>query len=127
MGSSRKGSNSERELVKMFLDVGWQALRIAGSGRMNLAPDLLAGHPGKLLVIECKSSKKPAIYVNHEEVLNVIEYANKFGGEPWYAFRFNRFAWKFVPAQSMLACNKAVPDAGIEFGVLILKHQKTMQ
>ena len=125
--SGQKGSRTERELLHMFIDAGWGGIRIAGSGKTENAPDIIAGHPGKLLVIECKSSKKPAIYVNHEEVLNVIEYANKFGGEPWYAFRFNRLPWKFVPAHSMLACNKAVPDSGIEFGVLILKHQKTMQ
>lgn len=124
--SGQKGSRTERELLHKFIEAGWGAIRIAGSGKTENAPDILAGHPGKLLVIECKSSKKPAIYVNREEVLNVIEYANQFGGEPWYAFRFNNCPWKFVPAQSMLACNKAVRESGVEFGIVILKHQKTM-
>ena len=77
MITSRKGSNAERELLKMFLESNWGAIRIAGSGHTANAPDILAGHPGKLLVIECKSSKQPAIYVKQQEVMHVIEYANK--------------------------------------------------
>jgi Holliday junction resolvase len=125
--SGQKGSRTERELLHMFIESGWGAIRIAGSGKTENAPDLIAGHPGKLLVIECKSSGKPAIYVNREEVMNVIDYANKFGGEPWYAFRFDRCPWKFVPAQSLLAINKATPGAGIDFDVVILKHKKTCE
>ena len=126
MLAGRKGSNAERELLKMFLDANWGSRRIAGSGHMENAPDILAGHPGKLLSIECKSSKKPAIYVNSQEVLNVLEYANKFGGEPWYAFRFNHKPWVFVPAHELLQNNKAVPESGIKFEMLILKDRKTM-
>lgn len=126
MASGRKGSNAERELLRMFLEASWGSIRIAGSGHTANAPDLIAGHPGKLLVIECKSSKKPAIYVNSQEVLNVLEYANKFGGEPWYAFRFDRMPWRFIPAHELLSCSKAVPDSGIKFDMLILKDRKTM-
>lgn len=117
--NARKGSNSERELVKMFLGAEWQALRIAGSGRMNLAPDIIAGTKGRLLVIECKSSKKSAIYINHEETKNVIGYAAKFGGESWYGFRFNHKEWIFIEAQKVLGINKAVPDSGLSFKELI--------
>ena len=126
MVTSRKGSNAERELLKMFHDSGWGAIRIAGSGHTANAPDLIAGHPGKLLIIECKSSKKPAVYVKTDEILKVIEYANKFGGEPWYAFRFNRMPWKFMPAHSLLGNTKMIPDSGIKFEILILKDKKTM-
>jgi Holliday junction resolvase len=128
MNSSRKGSNSERELVKLFLGLGWQALRIAGSGKMNLAPDILAGNKGRLLVIECKSSKKPAIYIDHEETGNVIGYAEKFGGEPWYGFRFNYCDWKFIEAKTVLTKKKILPCEGISFKGLtsdIISNSKT--
>ena len=117
--NSRKGSNSERELVKIFLGIGWQALRIAGSGRMNLAPDIIAGTKGRLLVIECKSSGKPAIYINHEETMNVVGYASKFGAEAWYGFRFNHCKWRFVKAEQVLGKKKACPNEGISFKELI--------
>jgi len=119
MSSSRKGSNSERELVKMFLNLDWQALRIAGSGRMNLAPDIIAGTKGRLLIIECKSSKKPAIYINREEAKNVVEYAKKFGGESWYGSRFNYQDWRFIKAEKILEKNKVSCGEGISFNELI--------
>lgn len=116
----------ERELVKMFLDSGWQALRIAGSGKMNLAPDVLAGRPGQLLIIECKSTKKKALYIDKTEILNVINYAAKIGGEPWYGARFDRMDWKFVPAQNLLENHKISPEQGIDFEMLKLKDKKTI-
>ena len=117
--NARKGSNSERELVKMFLGIGWQASRIAGSGKMNLAPDIIAGTKGRLLVIECKSSGGPLIYINHEEAANLIEYAAKFGAEAWYGFRFNHCEWGFVRAEQVLGKNKAYPNEGISLKGLI--------
>ena len=122
----RKGANMERELVKMFLDSGWQALRIAGSGKMNLAPDIIAGRPGQLLIIECKSTKKKALYIDSREIVNVINYAAKFGGEPWYGARFDRMDWKFIPAQDLLDNHKIVPEQGIDFEMIKLKEKKTI-
>lgn len=119
MSSSSKGSNSERELVKLFLSQGWQALRIAGSGKMNFAPDIIAGTKGRLLVIECKSSKKQAIYIDKEEAKNLLNYAEKLGGEPWYGFRFNRCGWYFLKANIVLQKNKVLPTEGISFKELL--------
>ena len=119
MAISRKGANSERELVKIFKGLKWGCVRIAGSGKMDKAPDIIAGTKGRLLIIECKSSKKDFIYVKTEEVLGVIDYAEKFGGEPWYAFRFNHHPWKFVPAHTLLKFNKVTPQTGLYFEDLI--------
>jgi len=122
----RKGANMERELVKMFKEKGWGAIRISGSGKMDSAPDIIAGHPGQLLIIECKSSKRDVIYIKHEEVLNVISYATKFGGEPWYGIRFNNFPWRFLPAQELLTNTKIIKGQGIDFEILTLKDKKTI-
>jgi Holliday junction resolvase len=111
----RKGARTERELVQMLKKANFGAIRIAGSGKMDNAPDILAGEPDRLLIIECKSSKKSRIYVSAVEVKNVISYAQKFGGEPWYAFRFNHKEWKFVPASELLNNTKVSPDSGITF------------
>jgi Holliday junction resolvase len=117
----RKGARTERELVQMLKEIGIGAIRIAGSGKMDNAPDIIAGKPGRLFIIECKSSKKPHIYVSAAEVRNVISYAHKFGGEPWYAFRFNYKPWKFVPAAELLKHTKASPDSGITFEAFLGK------
>ena len=123
---TNKGANAERELVKMFLDIGWQSLRIAGSGQMDNAPDVLAGRPRQLFVIECKSTSKEQIYLKKEEVLNVLEFGAKLGAEPWYGFRFNYCEWKFIPAQELLQNTKIEKNQGIDFEKLVLKHKKTM-
>ncbi len=122
----RKGANAERELLKMFLDVGWQSARIAGSGQMDNAPDIIAGRPRQLLVIECKSSSKDKIYLKSEEILNVIEFGSKMGAEPWYGFRFNYCSWRFIPAQDLIGKTKVEKNQGIDFDKLILKDKKTM-
>ena len=122
----RKGANMERELVKMFKEIGWGAIRISGSGIMDKAPDISAGRPRQLLVIERKSSKKDVIYIKPEEVLNVISYSVKFGGEPWYGFRFNNHPWRFVLAQELLQNTKIVKKQGIDFEMLTLKDRKTI-
>jgi Holliday junction resolvase len=115
MSSHSKGANAERELVRLLKHAGFGAIRIAGSGKMDLAPDIIAGKPGRLLIIECKSSKQSAIYMNAIEVQNVISYAEKFGGEAWYGFRFNNKKWFFVPANELAERKKVVADSGISF------------
>ncbi len=122
----RKGANMERELVKMFKEIGWGAIRISGSGKMDKAPDIIAGRPRQLLIIECKSSKKEVIYIKSEEILNVISYAAKFGGEPWYGIRFNNTPWRFIPAQELLSNTKVTRGQGIDFEMLTLKDRKTI-
>ena len=126
MANINKGANAERKLLKRFLAIDWGGVRIAGSGKMNKAPDLILGHPGRLFIVECKTSRKSAVYIDRQEILNVIDYANKFGGEPWYAVRFTRMPWKFIPATTLLADNKVTPDFGIEFDMFVLKDRKTM-
>jgi len=126
MKNLAKGANAERQLLKKFLEMNWGGIRIAGSGQMQNAPDLLVGHPGRLFLIECKTCKKDARYLDRQEILNVIDYANKFGGEPWYAVKFNRLSWKFIPATTLLADNKITPEFGILFENFILKDRKTM-
>ena len=121
MRTHAKGAKNERELVKMLKEAGLGTVRIAGSGKMDKAPDIISGKPGRLLILECKSSKKPAIYVNPEEAKTVLEYAKKFGGEAWYAFRFSRTEWKFVPALTFLQNSKVTPNHGISFSKFIQK------
>ena len=126
MRNLAKGANAERQLLKKFMELGWGGVRIAGSGQMQNAPDLLVGCPGRLFLIECKTSKKDVRYLDKQEILNVIDYANKFGGDPWYAVKFNRMQWKFIPALSLLSDSRVTPEHGIAFDIFVLKDKKTM-
>ncbi len=93
-----KGSRTERELVHLFNDSGlWAAIRIAGSGlTKDPNPDVLAGNTKRYLAIECKSLKGNTKYLEEEEIKQIINFALKFGAEPWIGIRFNNQGWYFL-------------------------------
>ncbi|MBM3199514.1 Holliday junction resolvase [Candidatus Woesearchaeota archaeon] len=97
--SKRKGSNAERELVHMFQDKGWGAMRAAGSGSTTLpSPDIIAGNRDnkRYLVIECKSIKNDAQYFPEDEIQQLRTFSSMFGAEPWIGIRFDFLKWFFV-------------------------------
>ena len=104
-----KGSTFERDLVHKFWEAGWGASRIAGSGSTKLpAPDLIAGKPGRLIVIEAKASADKKKYLTAEEVDQLVLLAKALGAEPWIAVKFNGRGIKFCPANSAKRTEKSV-------------------
>lgn len=107
MSQKEKGSNAERELIHLFWANGWTACRVAGSGSMHYpAPDIIAGIQNRKLAIECKSGKNSAIYLEKQEVAELISYANSFGAEPLIAVRFFRTDWFFLEPKELEETNK---------------------
>ncbi len=97
MSSKKKGSRTERELFHMFYDAGWQPCRLAGSGSTPLpATDIIAGNAGRVLAVECKSSKNDKKYIEEEKIEQLKEFSEKFGAEPWIGIRFNNMNWFFL-------------------------------
>ncbi|HLC32131.1 MAG TPA: Holliday junction resolvase Hjc [Candidatus Nanoarchaeia archaeon] len=93
-----KGSKAERELLGLFTEYGWRAVRVAGSGVNDNSPcDLLAGKLGKKgFVVEAKSSKKPIIYITKQQIEDFVLFANTIGLQPVIAARFNYEGWLFI-------------------------------
>jgi len=97
-----KGSRTERELFHKFWDSGLSAVRVAGSGSTPLpAPDLLASNSSRVFAIECKALKSSKKYFKEGEIEQLIEFATKFGAEPWVAMKFNNKGWFFVHASQV--------------------------
>jgi len=98
MGNKEKGANAERELLKMFCENNWRAVRVAGSGLMDDSPcDLLAGKSGeKKICIECKTSKKTSKYISKKQIEDFLIFSEIFGLKPVLAVRFNREGWFFL-------------------------------
>ncbi len=98
MSNKSKGANVERQLVKLFTDHGWRALRVAGSGMNDDSPcDLIAGKAGKKgYAIEVKSSKKTNIYITKEQIEDFILFATMIGLQPALALRFSHQGWLFI-------------------------------
>jgi len=98
MSNKTKGSNAERELVKIFTGEGWRALRVAGSGVNDDSPcDIIIGKVGRrACAIEAKSSKKDRIYITKAQIEDFILFSNMLGFQPVIAVRFNYEGWLFI-------------------------------
>src|SRR3989344_4245255 len=103
MSNKSKGANVERELVKLFTENGWRALRKSGSG----------GY-----AIEVKSSKKDRIYITKSQIEDFMLFANMMGLQPVLAARFNRQGWIFLLPSFL-------EDSG-KFWVLTLSNATSM-
>ncbi len=89
---SKKGTNTERQVVKLFEQKGYAATRIPASGGATKSdrPDILCGNGHDIYAIEVKSSKKDTIYIRKEQIHELIRFAYKFGAKPLICVKFNR-------------------------------------
>jgi holliday junction resolvase Hjr len=103
MGLKQKGANAERELVHRFWKSdSWVAHRIAGSGSSKYpSPDIIASNNLRRLAIECKATKKTAVYIPKEEIEALRAFARMFGAEGWVAVRFARKDWYFLTLEDL--------------------------
>jgi len=100
--SKRKGSNAERDLIKLFWSIGWAAVRVAGSGSMHFpSPDLLVGNKIRRLAIEAKITKENKKYFSKEEVKQLLVFSSFYGAESWLAIKFPNKNWAFVNPEDL--------------------------
>lgn len=122
MSNKSKGSNAERELVRMFTEQGWRALRVAGSGVNDDSPcDIIAGKVGKGgYAIEAKSSKSNRIYITKSQIEDFILFSQMIGLQPALAIRFNYQGWLFLKPSFL-------EDSGKQWVVSLQNAQKNGQ
>ena len=98
-----KGSKAERDLVKMFTEHSWRAVRVAGSGVGDESPcDLIAAKINrKGFAVEAKSSKKSSIYITKSQIHDFILFSQIIGLKPVIAARFNYEGWLFLDPKEL--------------------------
>ena len=97
MANKSKGSNNERELLRLFTENNWRGVRVAGSGIGDESPcDLIVGKKGKKLGIEAKSTKKTTQYISKSQMSDFIVFCNIMGLTPVIAIKFFREGWLFL-------------------------------
>ena len=97
MANKHKGSNAERELLKMFTESAWRAARVAGSGVNDDSPcDLIAGKIGRKLAVECKTTRKPIQYISKQQMEDFLIFSEIMGLTPVIAVKFLREGWLFL-------------------------------
>ena len=102
MSNKAKGSRVERELVEIFTENNWRAVRVAGSGVKDESPcDIITAKIGKRgYVVEAKSSKKNSIYIKKEQIEDFVKFSLMTGLSAVIAVRFNYEGWLFItPSQ----------------------------
>jgi len=127
MSLKSRGTNGERDLVHKFWEVGWACFRAAGSGSTSFpSPDLIAGNNLRKLAIEAKITTESRKYFTAKEILELKDFSEKFGAEPWVAIRFFRKPWKFLPIEDLVqskgsfcATQEVVERRGFSFEELI--------
>lgn len=97
-----KGTRGERELIKIFNESGWSAIRAAGSGSSRYpSPDILAGNAVRRVAIECKVTKDQKKYLYAEDIEQLQTFAQRFGAESWVGIRFPSEEWYFLMLEDL--------------------------
>lgn len=109
MSTKSRGTNAERELVRLFWSNGWAALRVAGSGSSHYpSPDLIVGKNGRKLAIECKLTTDDKKYIPNDEISQLSYFSKVFGAESWIAVRFTSEKWRFFLSEDLPNTGKNV-------------------
>jgi len=127
LNAKGKGSTAERDLVHKFWEAGWAAHRIAGSGSSrDPSPDILAGNGHRRIAIECKAVGGLNKHLTKKEVDELVEFAQKFGAEPWIAIKFDRMDWHFLAVDDLKKADKSygvtiplIKSKGLKFKEII--------
>ena len=127
MNAKAKGSNAERELIRLFWSNKWAAIRVAGSGSASYpCPDILASNASRVLAIECKSSSDLSRHLQKKQVDDLVYFAKLFGAEPWIGARFNDMKWAFFTPDDLKRTGtgfsvavKMVKEKGLTFEQLL--------
>ena len=122
-----KGSNVERELIAMFWNAGWGAVRIAGSGGSQFPnPDVLASNKIRRIAVECKFVNDNKKYFSKEDIAQLEMFAEKFGAEAWLGIKFSRKNWYFIKTNELnstgemfIASLEICKEKGKEFNELV--------
>ncbi|HOI18780.1 MAG TPA: Holliday junction resolvase Hjc [Candidatus Woesearchaeota archaeon] len=124
-----KGTAGERDIIHMFWDNGWAAIRSAGSGSCSTpSPDILAGNNVRKVAIEVKITNSSSKYFPNEEIENLLVFARLFGAEAWVAVRFQKLDWLFINPEDLTLTQKGhsiniekAKQIGLLFSELIAK------
>ncbi|MBS3149305.1 Holliday junction resolvase [Candidatus Woesearchaeota archaeon] len=115
MGSKKKGTRAERELIHLFFNTNtWIAIRVAGSGSMPIpCPDIVVGNGKRVLAIECKSLADNIKYFKEQELADLIEFSRRFGAEAWLGVRFDHVGWFFIQPNNLILSKKGTPSISL--------------
>lgn len=101
MHNYAKGYRGELELVHTLSRMGYMVIRAPRSGRINLAsPDIIAAKAGKLIVIECKTSRD-AFTVEADQLGQLNEWKERGGATAYIGWKISHKGWVFFGLETV--------------------------
>ncbi len=99
---AKKGMKFERDLIHMFWENGYAALRTAGSGAARYpTPDIVAGNGSNFIALEVKKRSSLPVYLTENEVRELVMFSNLFGANAYIAVKIPRKEWKFIDIERL--------------------------
>lgn len=96
IGTYKKGSRAEHELIKKLTEQGFSVIRAAGSGGGTPCPDVLAFRTIDQFGFECKSVESPNLQLRAEQIRHLIGWEQNTNITTFIAWRQRGGNWLFV-------------------------------
>jgi len=80
----------EREIIDFFWNKNGAAIRVAGSGAIRKPSCDIIAKLNEIYAIEAKKTREDYIYLDKEQIQNLIIFADKMGFEPIIIVKFKR-------------------------------------
>jgi Holliday junction resolvase len=119
-----RGVQDERELVRLLWKRGFAVIRAPASGASTRMPrpDIVAGNSMRKVqfAIEVKTTHSEYLFVTHESISQLIDFAQGFGCKPIVAIKFKGRgrSWLFVEPQQL------VITPGLNFKITLVEALK---
>ena len=78
-------------------------------------PDIVACRRGRILAIECKTSRKNQVYLKDDQVDDLKAYSKTAGAEPLLAIKFLQQQWHFLKPARLPRTNGSTLVVSREF------------
>ncbi len=119
----------------MLWEKGWAVIRGPASGggsKARIQPDIVAVKNRKILVFEVKKARSKPVYLDPGQVLGLIEWARRAGGDAWIAVRIAGDGWRFHMATQLSTTRRgglkiADPRKGMKFRDLINQYEGSVE
>lgn len=103
-----KGSNAERELIKVLFEKGFSVVRAAGSGKTSLpSPDIVALNSSKKMAFECKAWDSEYLSIPIEQLEEQLSWASRAGVEFFVVWKMPREGFYFLAPTDFVRTDKA--------------------
>jgi len=129
-----KGASAERELIKMFWEKGFAAVRVAGSGKNALPmPDLVVLGKGMKIIIESKAWRAKYLSIETSKVHELLNWGRRGDADVYVAWKYPNKGWIFIKPKHFnkskyytISFEKA-QHCGIPFDVLIGEQKQIVE